>query len=333
MRMAESRVTTTGRHSRTRVTAEEARTIVGASRNRWRAANHRGRPPHPGRRRRRWLLAAGVAVIVAGVVALVPTGPPVPPVPDTSPPGPTALTADFPNGPPGNWTRIFADEFDDTALDTTHWLPCVSHGQLPYPAKCTGWQNELQTYQRDNVVVRDGALRLIGRRTATGYTSGAITTARDVFGFNHPGYSESTYRYGYSEVRFRAPPGPGMWPAVWGLPYNGDGDEIDIVEIIKGSAFFTLHTGPQSGGGHYEHTGTDFTRGWHIVGTDWQPGRITWYLDGKPVYTVQEGVPDQPFFLQANLAIGGDWPGPPDATTPFPASLDIDYIRVFQRRT
>ncbi len=304
--------------------------VAGVGRSR-RPPGHRDRPRRPGRGRGRWLLA-GVLSLVAGVLAPLPAAPPVPRVPDTSPPGPTALTADTPNGPAGSWRLIFADEFDGTSLDTTRWLPCVSHGQLPYPAECTGWKKELQDYERDNVVVRDGALRLVGRRTATGYTSGAVTTARDVFGFDQPGYSEFTYLYGYSEVRLRTPPGQGLWPAVWGLPYNSDGDEIDIVEVIDGSAFFTLHTGPRAGGGHHEHTGTDFTQGWHVIGTEWEPGRITWYLDGRPLYSVQRGVPDRPFFIQANLAIGGDWPGPPDATTPFPASLDIDYVRVFQRR-
>jgi beta-glucanase (GH16 family) len=66
------------------------------------------------------------------------------------------------------------------------------------------------------------------------------------------------------------------------------------------------------------------------VGTLWEPDRITWYLDGQAVYTVTGDIPDQPFFLQANLAIGGSWPGPPDGETPFPASFDIDYIRVYQ---
>ena len=289
------------------------------------------------RRAHRWWLpatvaAAAVALLGTAVALVVPEERlPVLPV-DRSPPGDTAATATAaPDGPPGPWRLVFADEFDGTALDTTRWLPCVSHGQLGHRAECTGWNDELQTYRPENVEVRDGALRLVGRDDPDGYTSGAITTAIDVFGFDQPGYTDFTHTYGYTEVRFRTPPGPGMWPAVWGLPYNSDGDEIDVVEVVRGSAFFTLHTGDDNTGGQFELPGVDFSRGWHVVGTLWEPGRLTWYLDGAPVYTLTSGVPDQPFFVQANLAIGGSWPGPPDASTPFPTSFDIDYIRVHQR--
>ena len=309
-----------GRHSRVRVPTAQARPSDGVTRGRWRTAHHRGR--RPGRHRRGWLLAA--TGVLAGALALVAV-PRSAPEPDTSPPGPSASTAGTPYGPSGAWRLVFADE-----LDPTRWLPCVSHGQLGYPTRCTGWKEELQTYRRDNVVVRDGALRLVGTRGPGGYTSGAITTARDTFGFDQPGYTEFTHTYGYTEVRFRAPAGPGTWPAVWALPYNGEGDEIDVVEVVKGDAYFTLHTGGE-GGGDFALTGTDFTRGWHVVGTEWEPGRLTWYVDGRSVYTVTAGVPDQPFFVQANLALGGSWPGPPTGDTPFPVSFDIDYIRVYQR--
>lgn len=326
VRIKDERVTTIGRHSRVHVSAEEARTLVGVTRTPGRGANHRERRPRRGGSRRTWLLVAGGVALAALAVLTVPPG--AQPR-DTSPPGPTALT---PNGPTGDWRLIFSDEFDGTTLDTTRWLPCVSHGQLGYPTTCTGWKDELQTYHRENLEVRDGALRMVATRDAERYTSGAITTARDTFGYGQSGYSEFTYTYGYAEVRFRAPPGPGMWPAVWALPYNTDGAEIDIVEIVKDNAYLTLHTASAETGGQFEFTGTDFTQGWHTVGTEWEPGRLTWYVDGEQVYTVTSGVPDRPVFIQANLAIGGGWPGPPTSATRFPTSLDIDYVRVFQHR-
>lgn len=324
MEVTEKRATATSRHSRANVPEAAARLVRTTPATRNGTTSHRSRSPRSPARRPLLVLVALGTVATLLSLPLRPSGP------DTTPPGNTALTAHETNGPDGRWSLIFSDEFDGVALDNTKWLPCISHGQLPWPAECTGWKNELQSYRRDNIEVRGGALRLVGRHAPGGYSSGAITTARDVFGYDQPGYSEFTYRYGYTEVRMRTPAGAGLWPAVWSLPYNSDGDEIDHVEIVKGSAFLTLHTGATDGGGQFEHVGTDFTQGWHIIGTEWRPDRITWYVDGAPVYTLTSHIPDRPMFVQANLAIGGDWPGPPDAATPFPASMEIDYIRVFQ---
>jgi beta-glucanase (GH16 family) len=247
---------------------------------------------------------------------------------DDEKPGATAVV---PNGPAGAWKLIFGDEFNGDRLDTRRWLPCVSDGQLWRTTPCRGWNAELQTYEANNVVVRDGAMHLVARPTPDGrYTSGAVTTAKDTFGFRQPGYSDFTYRYGYLETRLRTPRGTGLWPAVWSLPYNGKGEEIDVLEVVKGLGYVTLHTGTPTGGGQQVLFSPDFTQGWHTVGTEWAPGRLTWYVDGQEVYTLTSEIPDQPFFVQANLAVGGSWPGPPDSSTNFPADLDIDYIRVFQ---
>ncbi|MBO0838434.1 MAG: family 16 glycosylhydrolase, partial [Actinobacteria bacterium] len=71
----------------------------------------------------------------------------------------------------------------------------------------------------------------------------------------------------------------------------------------------------------------------HTFGLDWEPSHVTWYVDGVAApqsITNRADIPSKPMFLMLDLAIGGDWPGPPNAETRFPASLDIDYVRVFK---
>jgi hypothetical protein len=75
------------------------------------------------------------------------------------------------------------------------------------------------------------------------------------------------------------------------------------------------------------------TTAFHTYGVDWQADTITWYFDGEAIY--QTATPPDlhmPMYLQANLAVGGTWPGSPDATTRFPAEMQIDLIRAWTGR-
>ena len=65
---------------------------------------------------------------------------------------------------------------------------------------------------------------------------------------------------------------------------------------------------------------------------EWNPGECIWYVDGVERHRHSDGVPDEPMYIIANLAVGGDWPGMPNADTPFPGAMDIDYIRVYKRK-
>jgi beta-glucanase (GH16 family) len=157
-------------------------------------------------------------------------------------------------------------------------------------------------------------------------------------------------KYGLIEARMKIPPGAGLWPAFWmlgndittvGWPACG---EIDVMET-NGSkpytVYGTLH-GP-SGATAYEipHTvrsATALASGFHTYGVSWSPKAVTWLLDGKPYATVtsadlspgQSWVFNQPFHLVLDLAVGGGWAGPPDASTRFPATLLVDWVRVYQ---
>ena len=163
------------------------------------------------------------------------------------------------------------------------------------------------------------------------YTSGMINT-----------YHDFSQTYGYFEMRAELPAGHGLWPAFWMLPEDGSWPpELDVMEMI-GSEPNTLRNTVHSqvsgdwkvNDTHYLNeanvTVSDMTSGYHTYGVDWEPDTITWYYDRQP--TFQAATPadlDKPMYLIANLAVGGAWAGDPDATTPVPAQMTIDYIRAY----
>lgn len=242
----------------------------------------------------------------------------------------------FPPAIDSSWQLIFSDDFDGTSLDTTKWIPCIGNGKVVGTGQCQGWGSELQTYKPENVSVSNGILRLTALNASGTYTSGSISTANDIFGFNQQNYDDFTYQYGYLETRVKVPGSQGIWPAVWQLPYNGSGAEIDLVEILGSDvskAYLTLH---KDGGAQEQGivTGTNFSTDYHVFGVKWEPTKISWYVDGvKKFETTGGGIPTQAMYLMANLAVGGDWPGAPNGTTIFPAVMEVDYIKVWQQST
>jgi beta-glucanase (GH16 family) len=173
-------------------------------------------------------------------------------------------------------------------------------------------------------------------------TSGRITT-KDRF----------AQAYGRFEARIKVPAGQGLWPAFWMMgndidsvdwPNNG---EIDIMEIVgnEPSALYgTVHGPGYSGdqglsGSVNLPGGAKFADAFHVFSVEWSPDLIVCELDGTPYHTVKKSsipagkkwVFDHPFYLLLNLAVGGVWPGPPDATTKFPANLLVDYVRVYTK--
>lgn len=84
-------------------------------------------------------------------------------------------------------------------------------------------------------------------------------------------------------------------------------------------------------------SGAAFADDFHVYGVDWRPGSITWTVDGVAYRTVTRSdvgsatwVFDKPFFVILNVAVGGNWPGSPDASTRFPQQMTIDWLRVHQ---
>jgi beta-glucanase (GH16 family) len=158
------------------------------------------------------------------------------------------------------------------------------------------------------------------------FTSGIITS-----------FASFNLTYGYVEVRAKVPKGRGLWPAVWLAPKDESWPpEIDILEIRGDRPNSNLMTNHYLQGKTPEQTdhgwtGPDFSKGFHTFGLEWSPKRITWYIDGLERFHTTIGIPSKPMYVIANLAVGGDWPGSPDATTRFPSYLDLAYIRVYQR--
>ncbi|MFD8996794.1 glycoside hydrolase family 16 protein [Streptomyces abikoensis] len=158
--------------------------------------------------------------------------------------------------------------------------------------------------------------------------------------------------YGRFEARIKIPKGQGLWPAFWMLGANVDkvtwpgNGEIDVMEALgrqPNTVHGTIHGPGYVAQGIENHTtlarGRSLADGFHTYRVDWAPGKLTWYLDGKPYGTAcagqlkhgQKWVFDHPHYLLLNLAVGGDWPGPPDRSTPFPARMLVDYVRVYGR--
>lgn len=152
------------------------------------------------------------------------------------------------------------------------------------------------------------------------YVSGLITT--------QPSFRQT---YGYFEMRARLPAGKGVWPAFWLLPADFSWPpEIDVMESVGDPSkyYVTVHSKVMKDGG----TEVPIAPGaFHTFAVSWDPKNLVWYVDGREVKRLPTP-PDlnKPMFMLANVALGGDWAGQPDASTPFPATLSIDYIRAYR---
>lgn len=244
----------------------------------------------------------------------------------------------------GGWVSVWNDEFSGTALDSTKWN---------HETGGSGWGNqELQYYRPENTTISDGVLTITAKNESFGgrnYTSSRLTTKY-----------KGDWTYGRIQVRAKMPDARGTWSAIWMMPtmsvYGGwpNSGEIDIMEHVGydlDQIHSTIHTtkynhnkGNSIGFGK---TMDDVINSFHVYEIIWQPGQIEAYVDGEPVgagvfrYTAgfNRDVPyddawpfDQNFFLIMNVAVGGTWGGAQGVdSTAFPTSMQVDYVRVYQR--
>lgn len=271
----------------------------------------------------------------------------------TSPPSTTVTSTTVPDRVPlgpGRYASAplaFEDDFTGTELDGTRWTTCYWwHQHWWLDTGCTNeGTGEVQWYAPENVSVSDGRLALTAEREIVrlrtdgerfDFTSGMVTTGRDSADTSTP--PRFAFTYGHVEARARVPAGDGLFPALWLLPVSHDSlPEIDIFEFIGDSTYVDrMHfhwsdlVGQRQSEGH-SLLGPDFSTDWHVFGLDWSPEEIVWLVDGEVAWRFAESsaIPSEPMYLIANLAVGGDFAGPPTERTKLPASLELDYIRVW----
>jgi beta-glucanase (GH16 family) len=237
------------------------------------------------------------------------------------------------------YSLVWNDEFSGADLDKSTWNQEMGNGN-------NGWgNNELEFYTDSpkNTFVSNGNLVIEARKETFdrfSYTSGRMTTQ-----------GKKLFKSGRIDIRAKLPVGKGLWPALWMLGDNissvgwpGCG-EIDIMELVgtyPSRISGTLHWKALSGshlskGANFSLTTGDFSQQFHVFSIVWKPDVIKWYIDDQLYLecTATDVSPaNYPFnsdqFFIFNVAVGGDWPGPPDYNTSFPQRMFVDYVRVFQ---
>ncbi len=213
----------------------------------------------------------------------------------------------------------FRDEFNGQTLDTSKWSTAFQSGNA----------GERQFFAPDAFKMLEGKLSIYAEeRTSHGfpYTSGIITT-------------EHTFaqRYGYFVTRAKLPAGKGFWSGFWLLPAGGHYPyEIDVFELLghdPNTIYMSSHWSDQQGNDQSKTTPftghKDFSTEFHTFAIDWSPSELKWYVDGNLKYGTDQGVPSDSMFMLISLSVGGNWPGYPDKSTPFPGIMQIDYVRVY----
>jgi len=253
-----------------------------------------------------------------------------------------------------SWTEVWADEFDGPAgagIDPTKWVHDLGDGCA---AGICGWGNnekEYYTNASDNIALNgQGQLTIVARVAPAGltcyygpckYTSAKITTR-----------GKMDAAPGRVEARIRLPAGQGLWPAFWmlgtnitipaiGWPKCG---EIDIMENIGNEPTLihgTIHGPGYSGNTPFVHahslTSSTFADDFHTFSVEWDSLAVKYYVDNVRHYSVTRDALQQfgnsilarPYFLVMNLAVGGNFDGDPASDAILPATMLVDYVRVY----
>jgi len=250
------------------------------------------------------------------------------------------------------WVQVWGDEFDGpagTGVDTARWRYDTGDG---CPGVCGWGNNEKEFYTSDtaNIALNGQGQLAITARGATDsipcyygrcrYTSGKLTTNGKMFADQ-----------GRVEARIKLASGQGLWPAFWmlgknigtvGWPTCG---ELDIMENHGSdptSMSSAVHGPGYSGNTPFVHVNrfasggvTDF----HVYAVEWDSVSIRFFVDGTQHYLVARGsvqqygnwVYNQQFFMILNLAVGGNFDHDPQSAAIFPATMLVDYVRVFKK--
>ena len=261
-----------------------------------------------------------------------------------------------PNIPSG--TLVWSDEFTNTTGAMAQPNPQVWAYDT---GKGTFGNHELETYcawnsnatpcsasSPSSYVDTEGHLHIVAQKVAGGEFTSARLKSQGLFSF----------QYGRFEIRAKVPEGQGFWPAGWLMGNNivtvdwPACGEQDVLERVNAAKMPDWNEGSIHGVGFIGNVGLgtvfNFPSGqtaadWHTYGMIWSKGKVAYYVDDPAhpyvTYTTSsiKSLPGAvwPFddgqsnFILLNFAVGGDWPGSPDATTPFPAEMVVDYVRVY----
>lgn len=242
---------------------------------------------------------------------------------------------------------VWSDEFDGMQINTEKWSFDTADGCQFGPDLCGWGNNELQYYtsRPENAYIEDGKLVIKAVKEIPFYLGEyQYTSARMVT------KNKGDWTFGRVDVRAKIPRGKGMWPAIWMLPTDTvygtwpASGEIDIMEA-RGSntneIIGTIHYGNefwQFNDQYFEIDTIDYSQDFHTYSVVWTEQCIQFYVDGKELgapntrsTTLPQTWPfDQPFHLLLNVAVGGNYDGDPDASTQFPQTMEVDYVRVYQ---
>ena len=245
------------------------------------------------------------------------------------------------------WKLVWSDEFngpDGSPPDASKW-EFVTGGN--------GFGNrelEYYTARLVNAHQRRGKLTIVASRESF---TGSDGVTREFTSARLKTSGKFSQAYGRFEARLKLPIGQGLWPAFWllgddiskvGWPACGEIDIMELVGSAPSTILGTIH-GPGYSGDKGPSTkftlpgGKRFSDGFHVFAVEWEPGVIRFYVD-RTLYVTRtpadlpagtRWVFDKPFFIILNVAVGGNLPGPPDASARFPQTMLVDYVRVYSR--
>jgi len=266
--------------------------------------------------------------------------------------GVTPPPTDTTTPPPITWNLVWSDDFDGVAgasVDPTKWSFDLGDG---CSAGICGWGNnekELYTNATDNVSLDgQGHLAIVARVAALGascyygpcrYTSAKITTR-----------GKMNAAPGRVEARIRIPAGQGLWPAFWmlgndfataGWPASGELDIMENKGSLPNTSSSAIHGPGYSGNTPFAHANTigpgTLADNFHIYAVEWDANAARFYVDGTMHYSVLRAdiqrygasILDKPYYVILNLAVGGNFDGDPQTDGILPATMLVDYVRVY----
>ena len=216
-----------------------------------------------------------------------------------------------------NYQLVWSDEFNGTSVDASKWNVVGPWG------KPVGCSNPKFSYSPSNVSVANGVATITVHNTGGGpggtWTGGILSTD-----------TTKLFQYGFVEVREKLPLGKAFFPAAW--LYGGkSSDELDIMEF-NGNNPSTVIQAANINGQWYK-VRPPMTSGYHLFQMKWEPGRLTYYIDNVETFNWTKGSPARPMYLMLNFDVGGpnDDACCPDGSTPSPATLNVDYVRIYQK--